>query len=66
MTQKFVPANGTHHLISFVDNDAIDLIVNEPTSSAPYVTLDVVAMQATVLRRYMPPDGGSTERQGNM
>lgn len=51
-------------MISFLDNGAIDSIVNEPVSSALYVSLDVVAMKATVFRRYMRPVGGSTNAEG--
>ena len=63
---KFISVNETHFIISFLDNGAIDSIMNEPTSSALYVALDLVAMSATVLHRYLRPDGGSTERRGNM
>ncbi|KAJ6119498.1 hypothetical protein N7523_003778 [Penicillium sp. IBT 18751x] len=63
---RFIAVNETHYVISFLQNGAIDADVREPVSSALYVELDVVAMKATVLRRYMRPDGGSTERRGNM
>ncbi|KAJ5147868.1 hypothetical protein N7526_001220 [Penicillium atrosanguineum] len=63
---RFIAVNETHYVISFLQNGAIDANVQEPVSSALYVELDIVAMKATILRRYMRPDGGSTERRGNM
>lgn len=63
---RFVAMNETSYVISLMQNGAIDLNVQQPVSSAMYVNLDVVNMKATLLRQYMRPDGGSTERRGNM
>ncbi|KAJ6157938.1 hypothetical protein N7470_005530 [Penicillium chermesinum] len=64
-------ANPTSMVISFLDNGAIltgpwGTIGDEPTSSGMIVELDLVAMKATLLKRFMRPDGGSTDRRGNM
>jgi hypothetical protein len=63
---RFIAENETNYVISLMQNGAIDLDVQQPVSSAMYVNLDVVRMKATLLRQYMRPDGGSTERRGNM
>lgn len=65
------PTNPTSFVISFLDNGAIYLsdswtIMESPTSSGLVVQLDLVAMKATLLKRFMRPDGGSTDRRGNM
>ncbi|KAJ5618470.1 hypothetical protein N7528_006581 [Penicillium herquei] len=63
---RFISVNSTHMVISFFNNGAIDESVRETTSSAMYVELDTVNMRARVLNRYMRPDGGVTDRRGNM
>ncbi|KAK4864246.1 hypothetical protein LT330_010039 [Penicillium expansum] len=63
---RFVSQNSTHITISFLDNGANFLVINEPTSSAMYVELDLLTMKARVLNRYMRPDGGSNPARGNM
>lgn len=63
---RFISVNSTHMVISFFNNGAIDADAREPTSSAMYVSLDLVEMTATVLQRYMRPDKGITDRRGNM
>lgn len=63
---RFIAVNETNYVISLMQNGAIDTNVQQPVSSAMYVNLDVVNMKATLLRQYMRPDGGSTERRGNM
>ncbi|KAJ5683365.1 hypothetical protein N7462_006530 [Penicillium macrosclerotiorum] len=63
---RFISVNSTHMTISLFNNGAIDTDVREPVSSAMYVQLDLVKMKATVLQRYMRPDGGVTDRRGNM
>ncbi|KAJ5752976.1 hypothetical protein N7520_009893 [Penicillium odoratum] len=63
---RFISVNETNYVISLMQNGAIDLDVQQPVSSAMYVNLDVVNMKATLLHQYMRPDGGSTERRGNM
>ncbi|OQE18621.1 hypothetical protein PENSTE_c017G02158 [Penicillium steckii] len=63
---RFISVNSTHMVISFFNNGAIDSDAREPTSSAMYVSLDLVARKATVLQRYLRPDKGVTDRRGNM
>jgi hypothetical protein len=63
---RFFSVNSTHMTISFLNNGAIDTDVREAVSSAMYVQLDLVKMRATLLQRYMRPDGGISDRRGNM
>jgi hypothetical protein len=63
---RFLSMNSTHITISFLDNGANFLVVNEPVSSALYVELDLVRMKARVLNRYMRPDGGNNPARGSM
>lgn len=63
---RFIAVNETNYVISLMQNGAIDTYVEQNVSSALYVNLDVVNMKATLLRQYIRPDGGSTERRGNM
>ncbi|KAJ5792572.1 uncharacterized protein N7503_008550 [Penicillium pulvis] len=63
---RFIAVNETNYVISLMQNGAIGLNVQQNVSSAMYVNVDVVRMKATLLRQYMRPDGGSTERRGNM
>lgn len=63
---RFIAVNETNYVISLFQNGAIDAHVRQNVSSVMYVNLDVVNMKATLLRQYMRPDGGSTERRGNM
>lgn len=66
------PANPDIVVISFLNNGAIlkpdhsDSIIDDPTSAGLHVQLDLRAMKATVLRRFVRPDGGSTDRRGSM
>ncbi|KAJ5290918.1 hypothetical protein N7478_000169 [Penicillium angulare] len=63
---RFMSVNSTHMEISLFNNGAIDADARELTSSAMYVMLDLVAMKATLLQRYIRPDKGITDRRGNM
>ncbi|KAJ6023729.1 hypothetical protein N7540_004526 [Penicillium herquei] len=63
---RFISVNSTHMVISFFNNGAIDSDIREKTSSAMYVELDTTNMRARILNRYMRPDGGVTDRRGNM
>lgn len=66
---RFISGNSTSMVISLLNNGALHApfkIVNEPISSAMYIELDLVAMKATLLKSYMRPDGGSTDRRGNV
>ncbi|CAI7592363.1 unnamed protein product [Penicillium manginii] len=63
---RFVSVNSTHMTISLFNNGAIDTDVREAVSSAMYVQLDLHKMEATVLQRFVRPDGGISDRRGNM
>ncbi|GIK05816.1 hypothetical protein Aspvir_009929 [Aspergillus viridinutans] len=64
---KFVESNGTHHIISFLNNASDEDTNDEPVSCALIVELDtaVQPMTAKVIRRYNRPDGGLTRLRGN-
>ncbi|KAH2206214.1 hypothetical protein KXW59_000669 [Aspergillus fumigatus] len=64
---KFVESNGTHHIISFLNNASDEDTNDEPVSSALIVELDTGAqpMTAKAIRRYNRPDGGLTRLRGN-
>ncbi|KAL4781181.1 ASST-domain-containing protein [Aspergillus varians] len=65
---RFVESNGTHHLISFLNNASDELENEEDVSSALYVQIDSAAspMTATVVKRINRPDGGLTRLRGNV
>lgn len=63
---RFISVNDTHMVLSLLNNGAGDWVTNEPKSSAMYVELDTTAMTARLLNRYNRPDGGSTNKRGNM
>jgi hypothetical protein len=63
---RFMSVNTTHMTLSFLNNGANFLVVNEPTSSAMYIELDLRTMKARVLNRYLRPDGGNNPARGNM
>lgn len=63
---KFVSANDTHQVLSFLNNGARRDVVVQPVSSGMYVELDTVNMKATLLYNYVRPDGGSTAKRGNV
>ncbi|KAL4919371.1 ASST-domain-containing protein [Aspergillus aurantiobrunneus] len=65
---KFVESNGTHHVISFLNNASDELENEEDVSSALYVQIDSAAspMTATVVKRINRPDSGLTRLRGNV
>ncbi|KAI9370483.1 ASST-domain-containing protein [Aspergillus egyptiacus] len=65
---RFVESNGTHHLISLMNNASDEGENEEDVSSALYVQVDTTAspMTATVAKRINRPDGGLTRLRGNV
>lgn len=63
---RFISGNETHQVLSFLNNGARDDVINQPVSSGMYVELDTVTMKANILNRYTRPDGGSTNKRGNV
>ncbi|RDW93257.1 uncharacterized protein DSM5745_00579 [Aspergillus mulundensis] len=65
---RFIESNGTHHVISFMNNASDELEAEEDVSSALYVQLDttVSPMTARVIKRITRPDGGLTRLRGNV
>ncbi|OJJ50424.1 hypothetical protein ASPZODRAFT_129054 [Penicilliopsis zonata CBS 506.65] len=63
---RFHEVNDTHMVVSMLNNGADMVSTQERTSSGLYVLLDLQAMEARLLRRYLRPDGGSTQLRGNM
>ncbi|KAJ5728676.1 uncharacterized protein N7483_003184 [Penicillium malachiteum] len=62
---KFVSSNGTHHVISFLNNASDERGNDENLSSVLFVELDTVAMNAHVLQRINRPDGDLTRLRGS-
>jgi hypothetical protein len=65
---KFVSSNGTHHVISFLNNASDEYENEEKLSSALFVELDtsVTPMTARVIKRLERPDRGLTRLRGNV
>ncbi|KAL4866381.1 hypothetical protein BDV12DRAFT_135699 [Aspergillus spectabilis] len=65
---RFVESNGTHHLISFMNNASDELEAEEDVSSALCVQLDTTSspMTARVVKRINRPDNGLTRLRGNV
>ncbi|KAL4963543.1 uncharacterized protein BDV14DRAFT_176374 [Aspergillus stella-maris] len=65
---QFIESNGTHHVISFLNNASDELEAEEDVSSALYVEIDSAAspMTAKVIKRINRPDGGLTRLRGNV
>ncbi|KKK16333.1 hypothetical protein ARAM_007586, partial [Aspergillus rambellii] len=65
---RFVESNGTHHLISFLNNASDEAEQEENVSSALFVQIDTTAtpMTATLVKRIERPDGGLTRLRGNV
>ncbi|KAJ5090916.1 hypothetical protein N7532_009600 [Penicillium argentinense] len=65
---KFVESNGTHHVISIMNNASDESENDEDISSALFIELDTDAspMTATVIRRIDRPDGELTRLRGNV
>ncbi|KAJ5806248.1 uncharacterized protein N7503_003850 [Penicillium pulvis] len=62
---KFVSSNGTHHVISFLNNASDERGNDENMSSVLHVELDTVAMTAHVVKRINRPDAGLTRLRGS-
>ena len=62
---KFLESNGTHHVISILNNASDEFSNDENISSALVVEVDTAAMTARVIERYNRPDGGLTRLRGN-
>jgi hypothetical protein len=64
---KFLESNGTHHIISILNNASDEIFNEEDVSSALIVELETgtTPMTAKVLRRYNRPDGHLTRLRGN-
>ncbi|KAJ6013938.1 hypothetical protein N7540_008529 [Penicillium herquei] len=62
---KFVSSNGTHHVISFLNNASDERGNDENLSSVLFVELDTVAMNAHVIQRINRPDGDLTRLRGS-
>jgi hypothetical protein len=65
---KFVESNGTHHVISFLNNASDEQENEEDLSSALFIELDVSAEPKTarVIKRLERPDRGLTRLRGNV
>ncbi|CAI7645414.1 unnamed protein product [Penicillium glandicola] len=64
---KFVESNGTHHIISFLNNASDEEFNEENMSASLFVELDTGAspMTAKVIRRYNRPDHQLSRLRGN-
>ncbi|GMG07604.1 unnamed protein product [Aspergillus oryzae] len=64
---KFIESNGTHHVISLLNNASDEISNDEDVSSALFIELDTSAFPKTakVIRRHNRPDGGLTRLRGN-
>lgn len=63
---RFMSVNATHMVLSLFNNGADDWTMNEQTSSAIYIELDLETMKARLLNQYIRPDGKSTRKRGSM
>lgn len=64
---KFIESDGTHHIISFLNNASDEEYNEENVSSSLFVELDtsVTPFTAKVIRRYNRPDYGLSRLRGN-
>ncbi|KAJ5779382.1 hypothetical protein N7457_007102 [Penicillium paradoxum] len=64
---KFVESNGTHHIISFLNNASDEEFNEENLSASMFVELDtsVRPMTARVIKRYNRPDRQLSRLRGN-
>ncbi|KAJ5362169.1 hypothetical protein N7541_003013 [Penicillium brevicompactum] len=64
---KFVESNGTHHIISFLNNASDEEFNEENVSSSLFVELDtsVTPFTARAIRRYNRPDRELSRLRGN-
>ncbi|KAJ5577525.1 uncharacterized protein N7459_006489 [Penicillium hispanicum] len=65
---KFVESNGTHHVISLMNNASDESEAEEDYSSALYIAIDesVTPKTASLLRRIVRPDNELTRLRGNV
>lgn len=63
---KFVSSNGTHHVISFLNNASDERGNDENMSAALFVEMDTIAMTARVIKRINRPDSGLTRLRGSV
>jgi hypothetical protein len=63
---KFVSSNGTHHVISFLNNASDERDNDENMSAALFVEMDTIAMTARVVKRINRPDSGLTRLRGSV
>lgn len=63
---KFLESNGTHHVISMLNNASDERGNDENVSSALYIELDTAAMTARVIKRINRPDGNLTRLRGSV
>ncbi|KAJ5915457.1 hypothetical protein N7466_011390 [Penicillium verhagenii] len=62
---KFVSSNGTHHVISFLNNASDERGNDENLSSVLHVELNTETMTAHVIKRFNRPDAGLTRLRGS-
>ncbi|KAF3398155.1 hypothetical protein F1880_005693 [Penicillium rolfsii] len=63
---KFVSSNGTHHVISFLNNASDERGNDENMSAALFVEMDTIAKTARVIKRINRPDSGLTRLRGSV
>lgn len=63
---KFLESNGTHHVISMLNNASDERGNDENVSSILFVELDTEAMTARVIKRINRPDGNLTRLRGGV
>lgn len=62
---KFVSSNGTHHVISMLNNASDERGNDENVSSVLFIEMDTVAMTARVINRINRPDSSLTRLRGS-
>jgi hypothetical protein len=63
---KWLSSNGTHHVVSFLNNASDEGGNDEAVSAALFVEVDTIAMTAKVIKRINRPDSGLTRLRGNV
>jgi len=63
---KFVSSNGTHHVISMLNNASDERGNDENISSALFIEVDTVSMTAHVINRVNRPDSALTRLRGSV
>lgn len=63
---KFLESNGTHHVISLLNNASDERGNDENVSSILFIELDTEAMTARVIKRINRPDGNLTRLRGSV